>query len=391
MFGRFITDFGRVVAQMQYNMYHVYTVDEHTIRAIGLLHAVEQGKLKAEHPLSSELVHRLLSRLLYLALLLHDIAKGRGGDHSTLGAEVARKLCPRLGLTPEETDTVAWLVRYHLAMSHTAQKRDIGDRKTITDFAGLVQSPERLRLLLVLTVVDMKATGPKVFNNWKAALLRDLYFKTEEVLTGALATHGDAARVRGVLAELRAALAEWSEADWQAHVARGQAAYWLALDIDTLARHARIIRQAGQSEAPCQRCHLRTCPHRAHLGHEGSLTARPRWLGVCGCTRPTPYRGPSRTRPTPYRGPSRTRPTPHRGPSRTRPAPQSAPSSTWRLSCSLLMPVGKDFEGAGSGTPGARDTLRTGRHGCGSCRRPTRSGPSRRIGSTRTGRVSWGG
>jgi len=135
-------------------------------------------------------------------------------------------------------------------MSHTAQKRDIGDRKTITDFAALVQSPERLRLLLVLTVVDMQATGPKVFNNWKAALLRDLYFKTEEVLTGALAGHGDAARVKGVLADLRAALAEWSDADWQAHVARGHAAYWLALDIGTLARHARIIRRAEAENAP---------------------------------------------------------------------------------------------------------------------------------------------
>jgi len=251
IFGRFITDFGRVVAQMQYDMYHMYTVDEHTIRAIGLLYSIEHGRLAEEHPLAGELVHKVCSRrVLYLAVLLHDIAKGRGGDHSTLGAEVAHKLCPRLGLSPEETETVAWLVLYHLAMSRTAQKRDIGDRKTISDFAGLVQSPERLRLLLVLTVVDMRATGPKVYNNWKAALLRDLYYRTEEVLTGGLASHGDAARVREALAALRAALADWSEADFAAHVARGHAAYWLSVDTATLARHARIVREAEANAAP---------------------------------------------------------------------------------------------------------------------------------------------
>jgi [protein-PII] uridylyltransferase len=245
VFGRFITDFGRVVAQMQYDMYHVYTVDEHTIRAIGLLHSIEQGKEKDSHPLSSEIVGKVLSRrVLYIALLLHDIAKGRGGDHSTLGAEVARKLCPRLGLSPEDTETVAWLVLHHLAMSDTAQKRDMGDPQTISDFAALVQSPERLRLLLVLTVVDMRATGPKVFNNWKATLLRELYFRTEEQLTGGLAVHGGAARVRMAQEALRQALPDWSEEDFKTHLARGPASYWLALDLETLVRHARIVRRA---------------------------------------------------------------------------------------------------------------------------------------------------
>ena len=251
VFGRFITDFGRVVAQMQYDMYHVYTVDEHTIRAIGLLHGIEQGRHKAEHPLSSEIVHKLVSRrVLYLAVLLHDIAKGRGGNHSAIGAEVAYKLGPRLGLSAAETETAAWLVRHHLAMSHTAQKRDIGDPKTISDFAELVQSPERLKLLLVLTVVDMRATGPKVFNGWKAALLRDLYYKTEEVLTGGLAARGDEARVAAALEALRRALPEWSDADFAAQVGRGPAAYWLSLDTETLARHARIMREAERTQAP---------------------------------------------------------------------------------------------------------------------------------------------
>ena len=110
--------------------------------------------------------------MLYLAVLLHDIAKGRGGDHSELGADVADRLAPRLGLTAEETETVAWLVRYHLVMSNTAFRRDIEDPKTIADFTDVVQSMERLRLLLVLTVADIRAVGPKVWNGWKAQLLR---------------------------------------------------------------------------------------------------------------------------------------------------------------------------------------------------------------------------
>ena len=135
MFGRFVPDFGRVVAQMQYDMYHVYTVDEHTIFAIGILHKIESGELKDELPLATEVMPTIDSRrALYLAVLLHDIAKGRGGDHSMLGAEVAEKLGPRLGLTAEETETVAWLVRWHLLMSNTAFKRDLDDPETIRGF-----------------------------------------------------------------------------------------------------------------------------------------------------------------------------------------------------------------------------------------------------------------
>ncbi len=112
--------------------------------------------------------------MLYVAVLLHDIAKGRGGDHSVIGAEIALKLCPRLGLDPAETETVSWLVRYHLLLSSTAFKRDLADPKTIEDFVHQVQSPERLRLLLILTVVDIRAVGPGVWNEWKRMLLTDL-------------------------------------------------------------------------------------------------------------------------------------------------------------------------------------------------------------------------
>jgi [protein-PII] uridylyltransferase len=251
VFGRFVPDFGRIVAQMQYDMYHVYTVDEHTLFALGIMHRIEDGKLTADHPLSSSVIHKVQSRrALYVALLLHDIAKGRGGDHSQLGAEVARKLGPRLGLSAEETETVAWLVLHHLAMSNTAFKRDINDPKTIADFATFVQSPERLRLLLVLTVADIRGVGPNIWNNWKAALLRELYWRTEESLLGLSPEAGRGERVRAAQAKLRDALPDWPEADFAEFIDKGYPDYWLALDTETQARHARLVHRAEAEGAP---------------------------------------------------------------------------------------------------------------------------------------------
>ena len=251
VFGRFLPDFGRIVGQTQHDMYHVYTVDEHTIHAIGLLARIERGVLKDEHPLCSEVIHKLASRrALYVAVLLHDIAKGRGGDHSELGAEVAQHLCPRFGLTKEETETVIWLVRYHLAMSNVAQKRDLNDPKTIQDFVDLVQSPERLRLLVCLTVVDMRATGPTVWNNWKAELLRELYYASEDLMSGGLLAAGRQKRVEAAQAALREALSDWSDEDFEEHLSRGYPGYWLSFSNDALARHARQIRNAEKENIP---------------------------------------------------------------------------------------------------------------------------------------------
>ncbi len=249
--GRFVPDFGRVVAQMQHDMYHVYTVDEHSIRAIGILHRIDSGALAAEHPVSSQVIRKIQSRrVLYLAVLLHDIAKGRGGDHSELGAELAFKLGPRLGLTEEETETVAWLVRHHLVMSHTAQRRDISDPKTVGDFVRIVQSAERLRLLLVLTVVDMKATGPTVWSSWKAALLRELYFSAEDFMTGGVLAERRQKRIEAAKAALRAALSDWPDADFAKFAALAYPDYWLGLDTATQARHARLVRKAAAEDAP---------------------------------------------------------------------------------------------------------------------------------------------
>lgn len=249
--GRFVTDFGRVVAQTQHDMYHVYTVDEHTIRAIGILSRIEQGDLADDHPLATEVIKKVLSRrVLYLALFLHDIAKGRGGDHSQLGADVARKVAPRLGFTAAETETVAWLVRWHLALSATAFKRDLADPKTITDFARHVQSPERLRLLLVLTVCDIRAVGPSVWNGWKGQLLRTLYHATEDVLLGGHVERNlerNATQSRKVLAER---LADWPEVERESYLARHLAFYWQAFDSESHERHARTIRRADRAGDP---------------------------------------------------------------------------------------------------------------------------------------------
>jgi [protein-PII] uridylyltransferase len=251
VFGRFIPDFGRVVAQMQYDMYHVYTVDEHTLFAIGILHQIEQGALKDELPLATAIAPTIVSRrALYLATLLHDIAKGRGGDHSELGETIAQKMGPRLGLTDEETETVAWLVRWHLLMSSTAFKLDISDPQTIQNFVERVQSPERLKLLLVLTVADIRAVGPKVWNGWKAALLRELYRSAWDVISGGITVGARDSRIADAQAAARAVSPDFSDDEFAAFVARGYPFYWLSLDAETHARHARLMREADRSAAP---------------------------------------------------------------------------------------------------------------------------------------------
>ena len=246
--GRFLPDFGRVVAQMQFDMYHHYTVDEHTIRAIGLLARIEKGALRDDHPLTSAVFGQIVSRrALYVAVLLHDIAKGRGGDHSVLGAEVACRLCPRLGLTPAETETVAWLVRHHLLMSATAFKRDLSDFKTILDYAAVVQSAERLRLLLALTVVDIRAVGPGTWNGWKRQLLTDLFEAAEEVLRLGHKQRGRGERVAAKQERLAATLG-WDWAAAAAYLRRMPESYWVAEPEDVLAANARLVTAAGEEQ-----------------------------------------------------------------------------------------------------------------------------------------------
>ena len=241
--GRFIPDFGRIVAMMQFNMYHHYTVDEHLLRAVGILSQIENGRLVEEHPLASEILPNISNRrLIYIAVFLHDVAKGRPEDHSIAGAEVARKLGPRLGLSDAETETVAWLIEKHLDMSNTAQSRDLSDRKTIDNFASLVQTPERLKLLLILTVCDIRAVGPGVWNGWKGQLLRTLYWETEVVLTGGHSAIDRNSRVRQMQEELRGKLPGWSDPEFDAYAERHYPAYWLKTDISRKIQHANLLR-----------------------------------------------------------------------------------------------------------------------------------------------------
>ncbi|MBV9330759.1 MAG: [protein-PII] uridylyltransferase, partial [Alphaproteobacteria bacterium] len=234
VFGRLVPEFGRVVALMQFNMYHHYTVDEHLIRAVGNIAAIERGELKNDHPLASETIRRIKSReVLYCAILLHDIAKGLPGDHSDVGAAIAQSLCPRWGLSRADTDAVAWLVKNHLAMSDTAQRRDISDPKTVRDFVGVVQSPELLRLLLVLSVADIRAVGPGVWNGWKGQLLRELYYEAESVITGGDAAPARNARVASAKAALSERLSDYSDAERSHALSRHYDPYWLAFDADS--------------------------------------------------------------------------------------------------------------------------------------------------------------
>ncbi|WP_114952940.1 [protein-PII] uridylyltransferase [Sphingosinicella terrae] len=246
VFGRFIPDFGRVVGRMQFDMYHHYTVDEHSIRAIGLLSRIERGELKEDHPLATGLMKRIASRrVLYAAVLLHDIAKGRGGDHSLLGADVARALCPRLGLTEAETETVAWLIAKHLLMSATAFKRDVTDPKTVQDFVAQVKSLERLRLLYVLTGVDIRAVGPGTWNSWKAQLLRALFEAAEEMLRLGHKESGRKERVASIQEALGSRLG-WEESRFGRLVWRLPDSYWLAEPAEVLEGNARLIDAADR-------------------------------------------------------------------------------------------------------------------------------------------------
>ncbi len=253
LLGRFIPDFGRIVAMMQFNMYHHYTVDEHLIRSIGVLAEIDAGSLENEHPLANSIIATIANRrALYVALFLHDVAKGRPEDHSLAGAKIARKLGPRLGLTEAQTETAAWLVEHHLDMSTVAQSRDLGDPKTIESFAATVQTLERLKLLLILTVADIKAVGPGVWNGWKGQLLRTLYTETELVLAGGHSPIERRARVEHKQDALRERLADWPEADREAYLARHYPAYWIKVALPWQEKHARFLHgaeTAGRSTA----------------------------------------------------------------------------------------------------------------------------------------------
>lgn len=257
--GRFIPEFGKIVSMMQFNMYHHYTVDEHLLRAVEIMSRIEQGKEDEAHPLTATILPEIRQReVLYVAILLHDIAKGRPEDHSIAGATIARKLCRRFGFSADQAELVAWLVREHLSMSMIAQSRDLHDRKTIEDFAETVQSLDRLRLLLVLTICDIRAVGPGVWNGWKGQLLRTLYGETELMLSGGFSSASGKVRAAEAKQQLAEALADWPEKTRKSYMKLHYLPYLLTVQLDDQIRHAEFVRQAkktGKALATAVRTH----------------------------------------------------------------------------------------------------------------------------------------
>src|SRR6201746_2339171 len=247
--GHFIRAFGKIVSMMQFNMYHHYTVDEHLLRCVGYLQDIERGG-NDEFIVASDLMRKIRPEhraVIYITTLLHDIAKGRPEDHSIAGAKVARRLCPRLGFNAADTELIAWLIEQHLTMSTVAQSRDLSDRKTIENFAAVVQSVEQMKLLTILTTADIRGVGPGVWNGWKAQLLRTLYYETEPVLTGGFSEVNRAQRIAVAQSEFRAAFTEWPEAELNAYISRQYPAYWLKVELPRKIRHARFLRASEQA------------------------------------------------------------------------------------------------------------------------------------------------
>ncbi|MFP7570988.1 [protein-PII] uridylyltransferase [Marivita sp. S2033] len=245
----FIPEFEPIVAMMQFNMYHHYTVDEHTIQCIWHLSEIEHGNLTEELPVASTILKEGINRkILYVALLLHDIGKGRDEDHSVLGAKIARKVAPRLGLNKQEVATVEWLVRYHLLMSDMAQKRDIADPRTVRDFAKAVQTKERLDLLCVLTVCDIRGVGPGTWNNWKATLIRALYRQTRSALEDGMEALNRENRGAEAKKALREALSHWDAKALRTETSRHYPPYWQGLHVTAHVIFAELLRDIDDNE-----------------------------------------------------------------------------------------------------------------------------------------------
>ncbi|KAF0675336.1 [protein-PII] uridylyltransferase [Profundibacterium mesophilum] len=245
----FLPEFEPIVAMMQFNMYHHYTVDEHTIQCIWHLSQIEQGALEEDLPLATSIMKAGVNRkVLYVALLLHDIGKGRPEDHSVVGARIARSVAPRLGLNRADCETVEWLVRYHLLMSDMAQKRDLSDPRTVRDFAKAVRTRKRLDLLTVLTVCDIRGVGPGTWNNWKAQLLRALHAETANALENGLEALNRETRGNEARRALRAALPDWDPKLLRRETQRHYPPYWTGLNTSSHVTFARMLGDIGSNE-----------------------------------------------------------------------------------------------------------------------------------------------
>jgi [protein-PII] uridylyltransferase len=245
----FIPEFEYIVAMMQFNMYHHYTVDEHTIKCIENLALIEQNQLIEDLPVASDILRKGINRkVLYLALLLHDIGKGRKEDHSKLGSKLASKVCSRLGLNKSESEMIEWLVENHLLMSDVAQKRDLSDPRTVRDFATVVKSRTKLKLLTVLTICDIRGVGPEVWNNWKAQLLRNLYHITYKALSSGLEDIGAIANVDEAQHTLKKKLVNWDPKIIEQELGRHYKSYWQGLNSEIHFIMANLLKNISNTE-----------------------------------------------------------------------------------------------------------------------------------------------
>jgi [protein-PII] uridylyltransferase len=252
LLGRFLPEFGRVVGQTQLNRYHAYTVDEHTLRAVGIINDIDQGRFEDDHPLSTAIMPVIADKeALYLAMLLHDTGKGGTRGQEDDGSIAARRAVERLGLSRAEGDQVAWLVRHHLVLSDYAQKRDVADPDTVAAFARIVENPERLRLLLVLTTADIRAVGPGVWNGWKGQLMRELYAATEAGFRGGRGADPATAFRKRAEAEAEIAREALLRADPQASafVEAMEDAYFVGVSPAEQKGHAALAREAAKTGA----------------------------------------------------------------------------------------------------------------------------------------------
>ena len=241
--GAVIPEFKRIIALMQFNFYHSYTVDEHTIQCVSFLAKIEQGTLKEELPMASDILKSGVDRrVLFTAMLLHDIGKGLPEDHSIAGARLAAKIAPELGLNETETEKVVWLVENHLLMSDFAQKRDLSDPKTVSNFGKIVKTTSQLNLLTVLTVCDIMGVGPGSLNNWKAQLLRELYKNTRNLIKDGLDTQGKNKPSEIAKKALAGLLVNWDKSIMQKELNRHYPPYWQGLDVDTQLIFANLFK-----------------------------------------------------------------------------------------------------------------------------------------------------
>jgi [protein-PII] uridylyltransferase len=255
--GRYLPPFGRIVGQMQHDLFHVYTVDEHILMVVRNLRRFAVTEMSHEYPLCSRLMSEFSRpELLYLAGMFHDIAKGRGGDHSVLGMSDARRFCAHHGLVEEDTHLVVWLVEHHLTMSSVAQKKDLSDPDVIAEFAHLVGNDRRLTALYLLTVADVRGTSPKVWNAWKGKLLEDLFWSTRRYLSGDTNPAGSRLQNRQKLALEKLRLYALPEGVQEKLWAQLDTTYFLRHDAREIAWHARLLQGRVDTKTPIIKARL---------------------------------------------------------------------------------------------------------------------------------------